>query len=54
MAGAGVSYLDIQTSYRKYRAKAEKEGDVVTAGLFSDILADEEERHNQFARLLKD
>jgi len=42
------------TLYKEIIALAEKEGDVVTAALFSDILADEEEHHNQFTSLLED
>lgn len=42
------------TLYKEIIALAEKEGDVVTASLFADILADEEEHHNQFTSLLED
>ncbi len=42
------------TLYKEIIALAEKEGDVVTASLFADILADEEEHHNQFSSLLED
>ena len=40
--------------YKEIIGLAEKEGDVVTAALFADILADEEEHHNQFTSLLED
>lgn len=33
---------------------AEKEGDTTTVSLFTDILAEEEEHHNQFSSLLED
>jgi bacterioferritin len=33
---------------------AEKEGDYTTAKLFKDILAEEEEHHNQFSTLLEE
>ncbi len=39
--------------YRKIITLAEKEGDVVTANLFTDILEEEEEHHHQFSRLLE-
>jgi len=42
------------TLYKEIIGLAEKEGDVVTAALFADILADEEEHHNQFTSLLED
>lgn len=38
--------------YRKIIAKAEEEGDTVTADMFHQILADEEEHHNTFTSLL--
>lgn len=40
--------------YKEIISIAEKEGDVVTASLFTDILTEEEEHHNLFARLLED
>ena len=40
--------------YKEIIAIAEKEGDHVTSKLFKDILADEEEHHNQFSTLLED
>lgn len=40
--------------YKEIITIAEKEGDQVTAGLFVDILTDEEEHHNEFSRLLMD
>jgi bacterioferritin len=39
--------------YRKIIAKAEEEGDTVTADLFHDILADEEDHHDTFIGLLE-
>lgn len=39
--------------YRKIIVKAEEEGDTVTADMFHQILADEEEHHNTFASLLE-
>jgi len=38
--------------YRRIIAKAEEEGDTVTADIFHKILADEEEHHNTFTSLL--
>ncbi len=38
--------------YREIIKLSEKEGDIVTANLFADILADEEEHHNHFSKLL--
>jgi len=40
--------------YKEIIAIAEKEGDSTTAKLFTDILAEEEEHHNQFSTLLED
>jgi bacterioferritin len=40
--------------YRKIIAKAEKEGDTVTADMFHEILAEEEEHHDTFTKLLGD
>ncbi len=40
--------------YKEIIAIAEKEGDFTTAKLFTDILAEEEEHHNQFTTLLED
>ena len=40
--------------YRDIVRMAEKEGDIVTANLFTEILAQEEEHHSQFASLLED
>ena len=40
------------TLYREIIALAEKEGDPVTAALFTDILAAEEDHHNTFTGLL--
>jgi bacterioferritin len=40
--------------YREIIALAEKEVDVVTASLFTDILADEEEHHNTFTSLMSE
>ncbi len=40
--------------YKEIISIAEKEGDVVTASLFTDILSEEEEHHNIFAKLLED
>ena len=42
------------TLYKDIIALAEKEGDAVTVSLFTDILAEEEEHHNQFSTLLED
>ena len=39
--------------YRGIIAKAEAEGDTVTADMFHGILADEEDHHNTFTNLLK-
>lgn len=39
--------------YRSIVAKAEMEGDTVTADMFHQILADEEDHHNTFTSLLK-
>lgn len=39
--------------YRTIIAKAEEEGDMVTADMFRRILADEEEHHDTFAGLLE-
>ncbi|TVM17561.1 ferritin [Oceanidesulfovibrio indonesiensis] len=39
--------------YRKVIAKAEEEGDIVTADLFHEILAQEEEHHDTFTGLLE-
>jgi bacterioferritin len=39
--------------YRGIIAKAEEEGDTVTADMFHGILADEEDHHNTFTNLLK-
>ncbi len=39
--------------YRGIIAKAEEEGDTVTADMFHVILADEEDHHNTFTNLLK-
>ncbi|KJS02549.1 MAG: ferritin [Desulfobulbaceae bacterium BRH_c16a] len=38
--------------YRKIIAKAEAEGDTVTADMFHQILAEEEDHHNTFTSLL--
>ena len=40
--------------YRKIITKAEAEGDTVTADMFHQILADEEDHHNTFTSLLKE
>jgi bacterioferritin len=40
--------------YRKIIAKAEEEGDTVTADMFHEILAQEEEHHDTFTKLLRD
>ena len=40
--------------YRKIITLAEKEGDVVTASLFTDILEEEEDHHHNFSRLLEE
>lgn len=40
--------------YKEIIKLAEKEGDVVTKRLFEQILADEEEHHNQFSTLLEE
>jgi bacterioferritin len=40
--------------YKEIIILAEKEGDTVTANLFADALADEEEHHNHFSKLLAD
>ena len=40
--------------YREIITLAEKEGNTVTVNLFTDILADEEEHHNHFSKLLAD
>jgi bacterioferritin len=40
--------------YKGIIALAEKEGDYTTAKLFKDILAEEEEHHNQFSTLLEE
>lgn len=40
--------------YKQIITMAEKEGDQVTAALFTDILTEEEEHHNQFSTLLED
>lgn len=40
--------------YRRIIDKAEQEGDKVTADLFRDILAQEEEHHNTFTGLLEE
>ena len=40
--------------YKEIIAIAEKEADYVTAKLFKDILAEEEEHHNQFSTLLEE
>lgn len=40
------------TLYRDIIKKAEGEGDTVTADMFHQILADEEEHHNTFSALL--
>jgi bacterioferritin len=40
--------------YREIIALAGEEGDAVTAALFTDILAEEEEHHNTFTSLLAD
>ena len=42
------------TLYKEIIALADKEGDAVTVSLFTDILAEEEEHHNQFSTLLED
>ena len=42
------------TLYREIIALADKEDDAVTVSLFTDILAEEEEHHNQFSTLLED
>lgn len=39
--------------YRKIIAKAEEEGDIVTADLFHEVLAQEEEHHDTFTGLLE-
>jgi bacterioferritin len=40
--------------YRDIIALAEKEGDLVTVALFTDILAEEEDHHKRFSSLLAD
>jgi len=40
--------------YREIISLAEKEGDVVTAAMFTDILAEEESHHKSFSSLLAD
>ena len=40
--------------YRQIISLAEKEGDAVTAALFTDILAEEEDHHKSFSSLLAD
>lgn len=40
--------------YREIIKTAEAEGDQVTAKLFTDILADEEDHHNTFSTLLEE
>lgn len=45
---------DAISLYKEIIAIAEKEDDVTTAKLFTDILAEEEEHHNQFSTLLED
>ncbi|MCX7914263.1 MAG: demethoxyubiquinone hydroxylase family protein [Thermodesulfovibrionales bacterium] len=40
--------------YKEIITLAEKEGDVVTASLFTDILADEEEHHDLFSKMLEE
>ena len=40
--------------YRKIIAKAEEEGDIVTADMFHAIIAQEEEHHDTFTNLLED
>lgn len=40
--------------YKEIIKLAEKEGDVVTKRLFEQILADEEDHHNQFSTLLEE
>jgi bacterioferritin len=42
------------TLYKEIIGLSEKEGDRVTAKLFTDILAEEEEHHNQFSTLIED
>jgi bacterioferritin len=39
--------------YRKIITKAEEEADTVTADMFRQILADEEEHHNTFSSMLE-
>lgn len=45
---------DAISLYKQIITMAEKEGDQVTAALFTDILTEEEEHHNQFSTLLED
>lgn len=45
---------DAISLYKEIITIAEKEGDPTTAKLFTDILAEEEEHHNQFSTLLED
>lgn len=45
---------DAISLYKEIIKLAEKEGDVVTKRLFEQILADEEEHHNQFSTLLEE
>lgn len=45
---------DAITLYKGIISIAEKEGDIVTASLFTDILKEEEDHHNKFSTLLED
>lgn len=45
---------DAITLYKEIISIAEKEGDIVTASLFTDILKEEEDHHNKFSTLLED
>jgi bacterioferritin len=45
---------DAISLYNEIIVIAQKEGDVTTAKLFTDILSEEEGHHNQFSTLLED
>lgn len=45
---------DAISLYKEIITIAQKEGDHTTVKLFTDILAEEEEHHNQFSTLLED
>jgi bacterioferritin len=45
---------DAISLYKEIITIAEKENDITTISLFADILAEEEEHHNQFSTLLED